>query len=127
VPRGRKPKEKAVSSEILKPDFELAISLYKNDIRPAQSSVGEFAQEMSTAYKAIKKDAHVNPGAAKLAFKLDMMEDFKRDDFLRSLYGLMKHLNIGISADLVDAMGDGEAPAMPVASKDKPSLMPVTH
>ena len=125
--RGRKPKEKQVNGEVVKPDFDLAISLYRNDIRPAQSSVGEYAQEMSTAYKAIKKDAHVNPGAAKLAFKLDQMEDFKRDDFLRSLYGLMKHLNIGISADLVDAMGDGEAPKMPVTNADKPPLMPVTH
>lgn len=113
--------------EVKKPDFDLAIRLYREDIRPAQSGVGEYSQEMSTAYKSIKKDANINPQAAKLVFKLDQMEDFKRDDFLRSVYGLMKALGIGISADLVDAMGDGDAPSMPVASRDKPSLMPVTH
>jgi len=122
VARGRKPKEKQVNNEVPKPDFDLAISLYRNDIRPAQSSVGEYAQEMSTAYKSIKKDAHINPQAAKLAFKLDQMEDFKCDDFLRSLYGLMKALGIGISADLVDQMGDGEAPTMPVSERDAPEL-----
>lgn len=120
--RPRKAKTREVNGEVPKPDFDLAISLYRNDIRPAQSSVGEFAQEMSTAYKSIKKDAHINPQAAKLAFKLDQMEDFKRDDFLRGLYGLMKALGIGISADLVDQMGDGEAPKMPVSDRKGPEL-----
>lgn len=105
---------------IAKPDFERAVRIYKQDIRPAQAKVGEYAQEQSTAYKEIKKGCNVHPGAAKLAFKLDTMEDTKRDDFLRSLWGLMSELNIGISADLVDQMGDGEAPDMPVAAAKKP-------
>jgi len=111
--------------EIVTPDFKLAVRYYREDIRPAQTKVGEFAQEQSTAYKAIKKQAHVNPGAAKLAFKLNEMEDAKRDDFLRSLYGLMQELKIGISADLVDQMADGEAPSMHKVEKAPVSLVTV--
>lgn len=111
--------------QVFKPDYKLAVKLYREDIRPAQAKVGEFAQEQSTAFKAIKKQAHVNPGAAKMAFKLCEMEDSKRDDFLRSLYGLMQELKIGISADLVDQMADGEAPKMPVTPKAPVNLVTV--
>lgn len=114
--RQAKPKADEVE-EIQKPDFEQAVRIYRNDIRPAQAKVGEYAQEQSTAYKQIKKGCNVHPGAAKLAFKLNEMEDHKRDDYLRSLYGLMNVLKIGISADLVDQMGDDDAPTMPVADK----------
>jgi hypothetical protein len=120
--RGRKKQEEKVEV-VGKPDFERAIQLYREDIRPAQAKVGEYAQEQSTAYKEIKKGCNIHPGAAKLAFKLDQMEDAKRDDFLRSLYGLMAALKIGISADLVDQMGDDEAPRMPVAERQTPGLM----
>jgi len=124
--RGRKASDKPISGEIPKPDFALAIKFYQDDIRPAQSKVGEFAQEQSTAYKAIKKQANVHPGAAKLAFKLNEMEDTKRDDFLRSLYGLMAELDIGLSRDLVDAMGDGEAEKMPTKERKRPALATVS-
>lgn len=124
--RGRKAADKPINGEIPKPDFALAIKLYKEDIRPAQAKVGEFAQEQSTAYKAIKKQANVHPGAAKLAFKLSEMEDTKRDDFLRSLYGLMEGLDIGLSRDLVDAMGDGEADSMPTRDRKRPTLATVS-
>ena len=124
--RGKKAAEKPINGEIPKPDFNLAIKLYKEDIRPAQAKVGEFAQEQSTAYKAIKKQAHVHPGAAKLAFKLHEMEDTKRDDFLRSLYGLMKGLDIGLTRDLVDAMGDDEADDMPTKDRARPTLATVS-
>lgn len=118
-------KSKPITGEIPKPDFKLAVKYYREDIRPAQSKVGEYAQEQSTAYKAIKKTAHVNPGAAKLAFKLNEMEDAKRDDFLRSLYGLMSELKLGISADLIDQMSGDDAPRMPVVERPAPSLATV--
>jgi len=120
--RGKKAAEKPINGEIPKPDFALAVKFYKEDIRPAQAKVGEFAQEQSTAYKAIKKQAHVHPGAAKLAFKLFDMEDTKRDDFLRSLYGLMQELDIGLTRDLVDAMGSDEADDMPLKDRERPTL-----
>lgn len=124
--RGRKADDKPINGEIPKPDFALAVKFYKDDIRPAQAKVGEFAQEQSTAYKAIKKQAHVHPGAAKLAFKLNEMEDTKRDDFLRSLYGLMQELDIGLTRDLVDAMGEGEADQMPTRERKRPALATVS-
>jgi hypothetical protein len=88
--------------EVMKPDFDLAKRIYFNDIKPAQSKVGEHAQEMSSAYKELKKNAHIQPQAAKLAFKLVELEESKRDDFLRSLRGLLTVFRIFIPADLVD-------------------------
>jgi len=123
--RGAKKKEDEVE-QIGKPDFDRALRIYREDIKPAQAKVGEFAQEQSTAYKEIKKDCNIVPGAAKLAFKLDQMEDTKRDDFLRSLNGLMKVLNIGLSADLVDqAEGDDVGGVIPVAKSSRPQMMSV--
>jgi hypothetical protein len=112
--------------EIGKPDFDRAIRIYRQDIKPAQSKVGEFAQEQSTAYKEIKKGCNIHPGAAKLAFKLDQMEDARREDFLRSLSGLMKALNIGVSADLVDqAEGESLGDVIPVVESTRPAMMAV--
>jgi len=122
--RPRKPKAEQVE-QIHAPDFDLAVSLYRNDIKPAQAKVGEYAQEQSTAYKAIKKQANIQPQAAKLAFKLDGMEESKRDDFLRSLNGLLRRLNIFMPADLVDvAEGKGESAAdvIPMGEQRKPQL-----
>lgn len=123
---GRQKKtDSPVSGEVPKPDFDLAVKLYREDIKPAQGKVGEFAQEMSTAYKAIKKQAHIQPAAAKLAFKLDDMEPSKRDDFLRSLNGLLKRLNIFMPADLVDvAEGKGSTSenVVPIGEGARPQL-----
>src|SRR3546814_18533819 len=65
--------------------------------------MGEFSQEVSTAYKHIKKHCHIQSGAAKQAFKLHGMEEAKRDDILRSFNGLCKELNIHMPRDLMDA------------------------
>jgi hypothetical protein len=103
-----RPKKEPQVEAIGTPDYALAVRIWRQDIKPAISKVGEFAQEQSTAYKAIKKDANIQPQAAKLAFKLDGMEEAKRDDFLRSLNGLLKALNIFMPADMVDiAEGKG--------------------
>jgi hypothetical protein len=117
--RGKKSEQVEIISP---PNFPLAVKYYREDIRPAQAKVGEYAQEQSTAYKAIKKNANINPAAAKMAFKLYEMEDAKRDDFLRSLYGLMQALKIGISMDLIDQMNDEDAPRMPVVDAPAPQL-----
>ena len=110
--------------EILKPDFDMARRIYFNDIKPAQGKVGEHAQEMSTAYKEIKNTAHIQPQAAKLAFKLVEMEESKRDDFLRSFRGLLTVFRIFIPADLVDqAKGKvDESNVIPIGESSRPSL-----
>lgn len=122
----RKPTEKV--EQIHKPDFALAVRIYREDIKPAQARVGEFAQEQSTAYKAIKKQAHIQPQAAKLAFKLDQMEESKRDDFLRCLRGTLIELRIFMPSDLVDAAeGNGAAggEVIPTAERARPKLATV--
>lgn len=114
-----------INGEVAKPDFDLAVSIYRNDIKPAQSKVGEHAQEMSTAYKEIKKNAHIQPQAARLAFRLDAMEEAKRDDFLRSFKGLMAALNIFMPVDLVDqAQGKGDVgeSVVPIGTRAAPKL-----
>lgn len=108
----RKPPEDG-GGAIPKKDFAGAVRTWRNDIKPALSSSGENLQEASTGYKHIKKNCHIQPQAAKLAFKLESMEDAKRDDFLRCFTGLLKELNIPLeSNDLVDqAEGKGQPPA----------------
>jgi hypothetical protein len=111
--------------EVHAPDFALAVRLYRQDIKPAQSKVGEHSQEMSEAYKAIKKRAYIQPQAARLAFRLDDMEESKRDDFLRSFNGLLKEMNIFMPVDLADmAEGKGSAgeTVVPIGAGSKPRL-----
>lgn len=121
----RKPKEGQISGEVPKPDFDLAVKFYREDIKPAQAKVGEFAQEQSTAYKAIKKTAHVEPNAARAAFRLDQMEEAKRDDWLRSFSGLLTSLKIFMPVDLADiAEGKGAAgqTVVPIGQRKPPKL-----
>jgi hypothetical protein len=125
-----RPKKQAVIEEVHAPDFALAVRLYRQDIKPAQAKIGEFAQEQSTAYKAIKKQANIQPQAAKLAFKLDDMEESKRDDFLRSFNGLLKELNIFMPVDLIDvAEGKGTTTdnVVPTGKRSRPRLATVPN
>jgi hypothetical protein len=128
VTMGRAKKKIDVVELVGAPDFGLAVRIYREDIKPAQSKVGEYAQEQSTAYKEIKKTAFIQPQAAKLAFKLDAMEESKRDDFLRSLNGLLKELRIFMPADLVDA-AEGKAgtsdAVVPIGERRRPQLATV--
>lgn len=126
MPRGKK-NQGTINGEVPKPDFELAAKIYREDIRPAMSGVGEHAQEMSTAYKAIKKQAHIQPQAARLAFRLVDMEAAKRDDFLRSFNGLLREMKIFMPADLVDAAeGKGGENVVPIgeATRPQPATIP---
>lgn len=117
---------KPVATEVPQKDYAGAVRTYRNDVKPAISKVGEFSQEVSTAYKHIKKNCHIQPGAAKLAFKLDGMEEAKRDDFLRCFNGLCKELNIVMPRDMVDAAeGKPVEPIIPEADRPKPSLVAV--
>jgi hypothetical protein len=111
--------------EVHAPDFALAVRIFRQDIKPAQSKVGEYAQEQSEAYKAIKKRAYIQPQAARLAFRLDDMEESKRDDFLRSFNGLLKEMNIFMPVDLAD-MAEGKGTAgetvVPIGNGSRPKL-----
>lgn len=122
----RKPKAAPTSEgpavQIAQPDFKRAISVLANDINPSEEASASVRGDLSAAWKVIEKDCHVNKGAAKLYNKLARMSDENRDDFLRSLYGLMIEAGIGISADLVDQAGGTDVPTMPVTERKKPAL-----
>jgi hypothetical protein len=115
--------------EQLKPkDYSQAVRIYRTDIKEAVSKVGEHSQELSTAYKAIKKQCGISSKAAKLAFQLDDMEDFKRDDFLRSLNGLLKELGIFMPTDMIDVANGaaaGQSP-IPTGERERPRLVTVS-
>lgn len=111
--------------EVQKPDFERAAKILRGDVKPAEEQNAKSRGDLSAAWKAIETDCHVNKKAAKDAYRLLGMSPELRDDYLRSLYGMMGELNIGISSDLVDQMGDGEAPTMPVVERSRPELVTV--
>lgn len=120
-----RPRKAPRVEEIRAPDYALAVRFYREDIKPAQSKVGEYAQEQSTAFKAIKKQAGIQPQAAKAAFKLDQMEEAKRDDWLRSFSGLLTSLKIFMPVDLADiAEGKGAAgqTVVPIGQRKPPKL-----
>lgn len=103
-----------IVEQILAPDFEKMKRIFLHDISPAAEKNAKTRGDLSAAWKAVENDCHVNKRAAKLLHRLYGESEETRDDFLRSLYGGMKVLDIGISRDLVDAMGDDDAPTMPM-------------
>lgn len=114
------------AEEIVQKDFAQAVKIYRNDIKPAQTKVGEFGQEQSTAFKSIKKDCHIQPQAAKMAFKIAEMEEAHRDDLLICLNGLFKELGIVMPRDLVTmAEGAEGGPVIPAGARRRPKLVTV--
>ncbi|WP_310530695.1 hypothetical protein [Novosphingobium sp.] len=100
----RKPKDDD-GGEVKAKDFAHAKSLYINDIKPARSKASEFMQEISTAFKTVKKVCGIQPGAMKAALKVVEMEDAKRDDYLRCFNGVLREHGIEpMPVDMVDAM-----------------------
>lgn len=116
-----KAEEKTV--EVKAPDFEKAVRIFRQDIKPANEKSGEHAQAAATAYKAIK-ELGVNTRAAKFIFKLASESEEKRNDILRSVRGLLGAMHIGITDDLVSkAEGeDGGAAIIPAAAGEKLEL-----
>lgn len=111
--------------EIKPMDVDLVLKLIRTDIRPAQAKVGDHAQEMSTAYKAVKKQGNMNPQAVRLAVRLDDMEDAAREHWLRSFRAILSGLNIFIPRDLVDVaegVPDSAMSAVPVAEREPAAL-----
>ena len=110
--------------EVKTKDFAGAVSLYRQDIKPAKAAAAEKMQESSTAYKAIKKQCNIQPGAAKDAFKAYEKEEAKRDDWLRGFVGTFNEL-VGHEVlvlkldDLVDRAQGGSRPNLvPVGDDD---------
>lgn len=108
--------------EIQPPDFERAIRIMLNDVKPAEEKNASSRGDLSAAWKAIEEECHVNKKAAKLFAKLRAMSEETKDDFLRSLYGLMQAGGVALNRDLVDLAEGEEPPEMPVADKPERKL-----
>lgn len=121
----RKPKDDD-GGEIKMKDFGKAVSLYRNDIKKANSEAATQNQTAGQGYKDIKKICHIQPDAARKAFKLmDRTEEAKRDDWFRGFVGLVNemagHTVLTFhDTDLVDAMQADDGYKRP-----KPSLVAV--
>lgn len=109
-------------TEIHAPDFTKMRNIFLHDIKPAEEKNAKSRGDLSAAWKAIETDCHCNKGAAKLLHKLNGMSEETRDDFLRTLYGGMQVMGLGISQDLVDQMNDSDAPTMPIVAATGPGL-----
>ena len=88
----RKPKDDDTGA-IKTKDFGRAVSLYRNDIKRANSEAASQNQTAGQGYKDIKKVCHIQPDAARKAFKLmDATEEAKRDDWFRGFVGLVNEM-----------------------------------
>lgn len=105
------------TEQVHAPDFAKMKRIFLTDLKPADEKSAKARGDLSAAWGVIEKDCHCNKRAAKLLFKLNGESEETRDDFLRTLYGGMKALGIGISQDLVDKMNDEDAPEMPVVDQ----------
>jgi hypothetical protein len=103
--------------EVGAPDFQKMKRIFLHDLKPADEKSAKVRGEQSQAWKTVEKDCHCNKAGAKFVFKLMNLSDEARDDLLRTVYGGLKALGIGISQDLVDKMSGDDAPTMPTVDK----------
>jgi hypothetical protein len=103
--------------EVVAPDFQKMKRIFLHDLKPADEKSAKVRGEQSQAWKTVEKDCHCNKAGAKFVFKLMNLSDEARDDLLRTVYGGLKALGIGISQDLVDKMSGDDAPTMPTVDK----------
>lgn len=122
MPKGKATDDDVGSGEIKEPDFERAIKIINHDIDPADEKNAKARGDMGASWKKIEDECHCNRKAAKDFRKIRNMTDELRDDYLRTLYGLMQVDGIGISQDLVDRADGAEAPTMPVVERKAPEL-----
>lgn len=112
--------------EIIKPDFERAIKVITNDLNPLLEKSAKVRGDQAAGWKVIEDDCHCNKKAAKDFHKLLRMDPELRDDYFRTLRGLLDVSGLGISRDLVDeAEGKEAAPVIPVVDKSRPELATV--
>lgn len=109
-----KPGAKEDAHEVKQPDFEGALRILRGDVNPSTEESAKIRGDLSAAWKAIEKDMHCNKKGAKFVHSLIRMDVQVRDDVLRTVFGLMKTAEIGISEDLVALMGDDAQSTMPV-------------
>lgn len=108
------------------PDFERAIKVITNDLNPLLEKSAKVRGDQAAGRKVIEDDCHCNKKAAKDFHKLLRMDPELRDDYFRTLRGLLDVSGLGISRDLVDeAEGKDASPVIPVVDKSRPELATV--
>jgi hypothetical protein len=100
------------------PDFQLAAKIIAEAIDSTAERRSKMNGDLSAAWKRVEDEAHVNKKAAKDARAISRMSDETQSDYLRSLFGLMGVLGIGIRRDLVD-LAEG-APGLMIPLKNAP-------
>lgn len=111
---------------ITPPDFEKALKVITNDLNPLLERSAKVRGDQAAAWKVIEDDCHCNKKAAKDFHKLLRMDPELRDDYFRTLSGLLELAGVGISRDLVDQAEGGDAkPIIPVVDKTRPELATV--
>lgn len=112
--------------EIIKPDFERAIKVITNDLNPLLEKSAKVRGDQAAGWKVIEDDCHCNKKAAKDFHKLLRMDPELRDDYFRTLRGLLDVSGLGISRDLVDeAEGKEASPVIPTVDRTRPELATV--
>ncbi|SNT19979.1 hypothetical protein [Sphingopyxis indica] len=112
--------------EIIKPDFERAIKVITNDLNPLLEKSAKVRGDQAAGWKVIEDDCHCNKKAAKDFHKLLRMDPELRDDYFRTLRGLLDVSGLGITRDLVDeAEGADNEPIIPTKEPTRPELATV--
>lgn len=115
-------KTKPIAGEIQGPDFDAAMAIWNNDIRPANRKQKQAMKEASDAWKVVKGDHRVHKGGFAKAMQVADMEEADQQAFLRSFNAGLVARNVSLHADLVDqAEGSKSNTVIPVefGSKDK--------
>lgn len=99
------------------PDFDAAALIIKG-INANSEKRAKLNGDLSAEWKRVEDACHVNKKAAKDARMISQMSDETQSDYLRSLFGLMGPLGIGVRRDLVD-LAEG-VPGLMIPLKEAP-------
>lgn len=101
-----------------KPDFDAAAKIIRDDLATLTTRGAKINGDKSASWKRVQDECHVNKAAAKDAAKIAGMSDEMQSEYLRSLFGLLGPLGIGVRRDLVDLAEGVEGLIIPL--KDAP-------
>lgn len=99
------------------PDFDAAAKIILS-INANSEKRAKLNGDLSAEWKRVEDVCHVNKKAAKDARAISNMSEETQSDYLRSLFGLMGPLGIGVRRDLVD-LAEG-VPGLMIPLKDAP-------
>lgn len=96
------------------PDFDAAAKIMRDEINTITTRSSKLNGDKNAGWKRVQDDCHVHKAAAKDALKISNMTPELQSEYLRSFFGLMKPLGIGIRRDLVDLAEGVDGLTIPV-------------